>query len=120
MSLLAPRRLTKPVYVGDVRIGGGAPIVVQSMATADTRDPKATLRQISELSKRTNNQAVSLEETASSMEQVLATVRQNADNAHHAEIEDDAVVGPYAVLEAGERVLSGARTGPFYTGSTTT
>ncbi|HEX5166964.1 MAG TPA: flavodoxin-dependent (E)-4-hydroxy-3-methylbut-2-enyl-diphosphate synthase, partial [Thermomicrobiales bacterium] len=49
MSLLAPRRLTKPVYVGDVRIGGGAPIVVQSMATADTRDPKATLRQISEL-----------------------------------------------------------------------
>jgi len=49
VSLLAPRRLTKPVYVGDVRIGGGAPIVVQSMATADTRDPKATLRQIHEL-----------------------------------------------------------------------
>ena len=49
MSLLAPRRLTKPVYVGNVRIGGGAPIVVQSMATADTRDPKATLRQIHEL-----------------------------------------------------------------------
>jgi (E)-4-hydroxy-3-methylbut-2-enyl-diphosphate synthase len=47
--LLAPRRLTKPVYVGDVRIGGGAPIVVQSMATADTRDPQATLRQIHEL-----------------------------------------------------------------------
>ena len=49
MSLLAPRRLTRPVYVGNVRIGGGAPIVVQSMATADTRDPKATLRQIQEL-----------------------------------------------------------------------
>jgi (E)-4-hydroxy-3-methylbut-2-enyl-diphosphate synthase len=49
VSLLAPRRLTKPVYVGNVRIGGGAPIVVQSMTTADTRDPKATLRQIHEL-----------------------------------------------------------------------
>lgn len=49
MSLLAPRRLTRPVYVGDVRIGGGAPIVVQSMTTTDTRDPKATLRQIAEL-----------------------------------------------------------------------
>ena len=49
MTLLAPRRLTKAIYVGDVRIGGGAPIVVQSMATADTRDPKATLRQIHEL-----------------------------------------------------------------------
>ena len=43
MSLLAPRRLTKPVYVGDVRIGGGAPIVVQSMATADTRDPRRSV-----------------------------------------------------------------------------
>ncbi|HLT19276.1 MAG TPA: flavodoxin-dependent (E)-4-hydroxy-3-methylbut-2-enyl-diphosphate synthase [Thermomicrobiales bacterium] len=49
MTLLAPRRLTRPVYVGDVRIGGGAPIVVQSMTTTDTRDPKATLRQIHEL-----------------------------------------------------------------------
>ncbi|MEZ4523401.1 MAG: flavodoxin-dependent (E)-4-hydroxy-3-methylbut-2-enyl-diphosphate synthase [Thermomicrobiales bacterium] len=49
MTILAPRRLTRPVYVGDVRIGGGAPIVVQSMTTTDTRDPKATLRQIAEL-----------------------------------------------------------------------
>lgn len=49
MSLLAPRRLTKPLYIGDVRIGGGAPIVVQSMATTDTKDPKATLAQIHEL-----------------------------------------------------------------------
>lgn len=49
MSVLAPRRITKPVYVGDVRIGGGAPIVVQSMTTTDTRNPRATLNQIAEL-----------------------------------------------------------------------
>lgn len=49
MTLLSPRRITRAVNVGDVRIGGGAPIVVQSMTTADTRDPKATLRQIAEL-----------------------------------------------------------------------
>ena len=49
MTLLAPRRLTKPLYVGDVRIGGGAPIAVQSMTTTDTRNPIATLRQIAEL-----------------------------------------------------------------------
>ena len=49
MTLLSPRRLTRAIYVGNVRIGGGAPIVVQSMATADTRDAKATLRQIHEL-----------------------------------------------------------------------
>ena len=43
------RRKSRPVWVGNVQIGGDAPIVVQSMTTADTRDPKATLRQIHEL-----------------------------------------------------------------------
>jgi (E)-4-hydroxy-3-methylbut-2-enyl-diphosphate synthase len=43
------RRKTRPVWVGDVQIGGDAPIVVQSMTTTDTRDPEATLRQIQEL-----------------------------------------------------------------------
>ncbi len=37
---------------------------------------------------------------------------------HHAEVGDDCVVGPYAVLEAGSRIPSGTRTGPFYTAST--
>ncbi len=49
MSLVAPRRPTRVLHVGDVKIGGDNPIVVQSMATADTRDPKATLAQIAEL-----------------------------------------------------------------------
>jgi bifunctional UDP-N-acetylglucosamine pyrophosphorylase/glucosamine-1-phosphate N-acetyltransferase len=39
--------------------------------------------------------------------------------AHHATIGDDAVVGPYAVLEAGAQVPPGGRTGPFYTSGTT-
>ena len=47
--LLAPRRKTRVLHVGDVKIGGDNPIVVQSMTTADTRDPAATLRQIHEL-----------------------------------------------------------------------
>ena len=49
MSLIAPRRPTRVLHVGDVKIGGENPIVVQSMTTADTRDPIATLRQIHEL-----------------------------------------------------------------------
>lgn len=49
MSLLAPRRPTRVLHVGNVAIGGDHPIVVQSMATADTRDPAATLRQLHEL-----------------------------------------------------------------------
>lgn len=36
--------------------------------------------------------------------------------ARRAEIGDDCVVGPYAVLEPGTQLPSGTRTGPFYTG----
>ena len=43
------RRVTKPVYVGDVKVGGGSDITVQSMTKTDTRDVKATVRQIKEL-----------------------------------------------------------------------
>ena len=43
------RRATKPVYVGDVKVGGGSDITVQSMTKTDTRDVKATVRQIKEL-----------------------------------------------------------------------
>ncbi len=43
------RRISKPISVGSVVIGGGAPIVVQSMTTTDTRDAPATIRQIHEL-----------------------------------------------------------------------
>lgn len=47
--LIAPRRKTRVLDVGGVKIGGDHPIVVQSMATADTRDPIATLKQIRDL-----------------------------------------------------------------------
>ncbi|SPF54909.1 4-hydroxy-3-methylbut-2-en-1-yl diphosphate synthase [Candidatus Desulfosporosinus infrequens] len=40
------RKITKPVSVGSVLIGGGAPIAVQSMTNTDTRDVGETLAQI--------------------------------------------------------------------------
>ena len=40
------RRVTKPISVGNVKIGGDAPITVQSMTKTDTRDVAATVRQI--------------------------------------------------------------------------
>ena len=43
------RRVTMPVYVGGVKVGGGADITVQSMTKSDTRDVAATVRQILEL-----------------------------------------------------------------------
>lgn len=43
------RRQTVAVKVGDVTIGGGAPIVVQSMTNTDTADAVATVKQIQQL-----------------------------------------------------------------------
>ncbi len=43
------RRKTRQIQVGSVKIGGDAPIVVQSMTTSDTRDIEATLAEIHRL-----------------------------------------------------------------------
>lgn len=42
----APRERTRRVFVGDVPLGGGAPVSVQSMTTTPTADPAATLAEI--------------------------------------------------------------------------
>jgi (E)-4-hydroxy-3-methylbut-2-enyl-diphosphate synthase len=47
--LLAPRRATRRVDVAGVPIGGGAPIVVQSMTNTDTADVAATVAQVRSL-----------------------------------------------------------------------
>src|ERR1700719_4626245 len=44
-----PRRKTYAVEVGHVRVGGGAPVVVQSMTNTDTADVESTFRQTVEL-----------------------------------------------------------------------
>lgn len=43
------RRNSKQIKIGDVKIGGDAPVSVQSMCNTDTRDVNATLNQIREL-----------------------------------------------------------------------
>jgi (E)-4-hydroxy-3-methylbut-2-enyl-diphosphate synthase len=44
------RRQSKLIRIGKVTIGGDSPVVVQSMAKTDTRNIKATVNQINELS----------------------------------------------------------------------
>ncbi|WP_146909907.1 flavodoxin-dependent (E)-4-hydroxy-3-methylbut-2-enyl-diphosphate synthase [Arenimonas daejeonensis] len=44
-----PRRATRAVAVDKVLIGGGAPVVVQSMTNTDTADVNATVKQVAEL-----------------------------------------------------------------------
>ncbi|HEV7984469.1 MAG TPA: flavodoxin-dependent (E)-4-hydroxy-3-methylbut-2-enyl-diphosphate synthase [Xanthobacteraceae bacterium] len=43
------RHQTTPVKVGNVTVGGGAPVVVQSMTNTDTADIDATVRQVAAL-----------------------------------------------------------------------
>lgn len=43
------RRSSKQIQIGDVKIGGDAPISVQSMCNTDTRDVEATVSQIKQL-----------------------------------------------------------------------
>jgi len=43
------RRITTPVMVGNVQVGGGAPVVVQSMTDTNTEDIKKTASQIQSL-----------------------------------------------------------------------
>jgi (E)-4-hydroxy-3-methylbut-2-enyl-diphosphate synthase len=45
-DLLMPRRRTRQIHVGDVAVGGGAPVSVQSMTTTKTADVDGTLAQI--------------------------------------------------------------------------
>jgi (E)-4-hydroxy-3-methylbut-2-enyl-diphosphate synthase len=45
----APRRATRQVRIGNVLVGGDAPVAVQSMTNTDTADVVSTVKQVAEL-----------------------------------------------------------------------
>lgn len=47
---ISPRKQTQQVLIGNIKVGGSAPIVVQSMTNTDTADIAKTSQQIMELS----------------------------------------------------------------------
>jgi (E)-4-hydroxy-3-methylbut-2-enyl-diphosphate synthase len=50
-DLRSARHITTPVKVGGVTVGGGAPVVVQSMTNTDTADIDGTVRQVADLAR---------------------------------------------------------------------
>ncbi|MDX2309014.1 MAG: flavodoxin-dependent (E)-4-hydroxy-3-methylbut-2-enyl-diphosphate synthase [Hyphomicrobium sp.] len=50
-TLQSERRISVPVDVGGVKVGGGHPIVVQSMTNTDTADVAATIAQVAALAR---------------------------------------------------------------------
>ncbi|HQT81653.1 4-hydroxy-3-methylbut-2-en-1-yl diphosphate synthase [Ferrovum sp. JA12] len=81
MNTLIKRRASREVKVGEVRVGGDAPIVVQSMTNTDTADIDRTIEQIlalvqtgSEIVRITVNSA----EAARSVPVIVQALRQSA------------------------------------------
>ena len=49
MAINPKKKLTRRIHVGDIPIGGGAPVSVQSMTNTDTRDIPSTIKQVEQL-----------------------------------------------------------------------
>src|SRR5215813_1274138 len=68
-----PHRKTNNVNVGQIQMGGNAPIVVQSMTNTDTADIESTLKQTVELAKAGSEivrWTVNVPETAAAMPEI--------------------------------------------------
>ncbi len=73
---MIPRRQSKPIKIGTVTIGGDAPIIVQSMTKTDTRDIKATVSQIKELTE-CGCEIVRVAVPDSEAAQAISTIKKN-------------------------------------------
>lgn len=51
IRMMTARRKTRRIRVGNVEVGGGAPVSVQSMTNTDTRDVRATVAQVRSLAR---------------------------------------------------------------------
>ncbi|MGB6604323.1 MAG: flavodoxin-dependent (E)-4-hydroxy-3-methylbut-2-enyl-diphosphate synthase [Steroidobacteraceae bacterium] len=74
------RRTSVQVLIGAVRVGGGAPIVVQSMTNTDTADVDATARQVEALA-RAGSELVRVTVNTSEAAAAVAPVRERLDRA---------------------------------------
>ncbi|MFB3101052.1 MAG: flavodoxin-dependent (E)-4-hydroxy-3-methylbut-2-enyl-diphosphate synthase [Gammaproteobacteria bacterium] len=77
-SILINRRKSVGVKVGSVMIGGGAPVVVQSMTNTDTADAESTAKQVQELAAAGSELVRITVDTEKSASQV-ASIREKLD-----------------------------------------
>lgn len=72
------RRITVPVTIGPVTVGGLAPIVVQSMTNTDTADVDATVRQVADLA-RAGSELVRITVNHESAAKAVPAIREALD-----------------------------------------
>jgi len=72
------RQQTQSVRIGHVRMGGAAPVVVQSMTNTDTADVAATVKQVAELA-RAGSELVRLTVNTDAAAAAVAAIREQLD-----------------------------------------
>ena len=77
-NLTPQRRRSRQVKVGNVLIGGDAPIMVQSMTNTDTEDIAATVKQVAELS-RAGSEAVRITVNTLAAARAVPEIRKQLD-----------------------------------------
>jgi (E)-4-hydroxy-3-methylbut-2-enyl-diphosphate synthase len=107
-----PRRITRPIKVGRVVVGGDAPIVVQAMTKTDTRDVRATAAQVRRL-ERAGAEIVRLAVPDRAAATALGAIRKRTRVPLIADIHFDHRLA-LAALEAG---VDGLRLNPGNIGS---
>jgi (E)-4-hydroxy-3-methylbut-2-enyl-diphosphate synthase len=75
------RHVTRRVMVGEVPVGGGAPVVVQSMTNTDTADAKATAQQVYELW-QAGSELVRITVNSPEAAAQVGAIRQQLDDLH--------------------------------------
>jgi (E)-4-hydroxy-3-methylbut-2-enyl-diphosphate synthase len=78
--MTAQRRSSVQVAIGPVRVGGTAPIVVQSMTNTDTADIESTVRQVQQLA-RTGSELVRVTVNTAEAAAAVAPIRERLDQA---------------------------------------
>jgi (E)-4-hydroxy-3-methylbut-2-enyl-diphosphate synthase len=78
--MLSERRSSVQVCVGPIRVGGGAPIVVQSMTNTDTADVAGTVRQVQALA-RAGSELVRITVNSSEAAASVAPIREQLERA---------------------------------------
>ncbi len=78
-SNIKKNRSSVGVQIGQVCIGGGAPVVVQSMTNTDTEDISATVQQIAHLA-RAGSELVRITVNTAEAAKVVSTIRAHLDD----------------------------------------
>ena len=76
---LAPRRTSAGVKVGNVMVGGDAPVVVQSMTNTDTADADGTAQQVADLH-RAGSEVVRITVDREDAAKAVPYIREKLDN----------------------------------------